>query len=70
MNQISGKVEGKLFYNFGRQARLVPKFLLVSLNPEVFRKEGWRGLVDRLVPDYELLHVGLQSVALVKGTGL
>jgi len=69
MNQIAGTVEGKLFYNFGRQARLVPKFLLVSLNPEVFRKEGWEGLVDSLVPDYELLHVGLHSVALIKATG-
>ena len=69
MNQISGTIEGKLFYNFGRQARLVPKFLLVSLNPEVFRKKGWSGLVENLVPDYELLHVGLQSVALIKAAG-
>ena len=69
MNHMAGTVEGKLFYNFGRKARLVPKFLLVSLDPEVFRKEGWKGLVKRFVPDYELLRVGLQSVALVKARG-
>ncbi len=69
MNHMAGTVEGKLFYNFGRKARLVPKFLLVSLDPEVFRKEGWKGLVKRFVPDYELLRVGLQSVALVKAQG-
>ena len=69
MNQMSGTVEGKLFYDFGRKARLVPKFLLVSLDPEVFRKHGWKGLVGRFVPDYELLHVGLQSVALAKSPG-
>ena len=69
MNQMSGTVEGKLFYDFGQKARLVPKFLLVSRGPEVFRKEGWQGLVDRFVPGYELLYVGLQSVALARKTG-
>jgi hypothetical protein len=66
MNQMSGTVEGKLFQDLGRKARLVPKFLLVSLNPETFREAGWKGLVENLVPGYELLQVGLQSIALAK----
>ena len=64
MNHMAGTVEGKLFYNFGRKAHLAPKFLLVSLAPESFRAGGWTGLVKDLLPGYELVHVGLNAIAL------
>jgi len=65
-SQMTGTVEGKLFYDLRGKARLVPKFLLVSLGSDVFRKEGWEGLVERFLPGHEVLYVGLQSVALAK----
>ena len=70
MNQMSGKVEGKVFLGFDRPVRLVPKFLLVALSPGAFREGGWKGLLQSVAPDYELLQVGLQSVALVESGDL
>ena len=49
---------------------MVPKFLLVSLGPDIFRKESWRGLVAQVFPEYDLLDVGLYSVAIAKKTTL
>jgi hypothetical protein len=69
-NQLGGKTEGKLYYQLTRPARMVPKFLLVSLAPETFRVEGWPGLVKQLCPEYELLHVGLYSIAIAQSVEL
>ena len=69
-NQLGGRTEGKLYYKLARPARMVPKFLLVSLAPEIFRSEGWHGLVEKLCPEYELLHVGLYSIAIAPTVGL
>ena len=65
-NLLGGKIDGELYYSMGRKARIVPKFLLVSLAPSVFRAEGWAGLVKELFPGHELIHVGLSSVAVGK----
>lgn len=69
-SQLGGRTEGKLYYKLARPARMVPKFLLVSLSPEIFRSEGWHGLVEKLCPEYELLHVGLYSIAIAPLVGL
>ena len=69
-NQLGGKTEGKLYYQLTRPARMVPKFLLVSLAPETFRVGGWPGLVKQLCPEYELLHVGLYSIAIAQSVEL
>ena len=65
-NLLGGQVDGSLYYSMKKPARLVPKFLLVSLSPEVFRAEGWGGVVKRFFPDHDLVHVGLNSVAVGK----
>ena len=69
-NQLGGRTEGKLYYKLARPARMVPKFLLVSQSPEIFRSEGWHGLVEKLCPEYDLLHVGLYSIAIAPLVGL
>ena len=62
-NLLGGSVEAKLFYGLERTAHLIPKFLLVSANPDAFRNGGWVGLVKEVLPEHELVHVGLNSVA-------
>ena len=65
-NLLGGQVDGSLYYSMKNPARIVPKFLLVSLSPEVFRAEGWGGVVKRFFPGHELVHVGLNSLAVGK----
>ena len=65
-NQLGGRTEGTLFLRLSKPGHMVPKFLLVSLNPEIFRSEGWSGLVANVCPEYELLEIGLYSVAISK----
>ena len=65
-NLLGGQVDGSLYYSMKKPARIVPKFLLVSLSPEVFRAEGWGGMVKRFFPGHDLVHVGLNSVAVGK----
>jgi hypothetical protein len=36
------------------------------LSPDVFRAEGWGGVVKHFFPDHDLVHVGLNSVAVGK----
>ena len=67
-SQMGGKTEGSLYYKLPRPARLVPKFLLVSINSEVFRNSGWDGLIEKLLPEYEILQVGLYTVAIAEKT--
>lgn len=68
LNLLGGQVDGALYYSMKTPVRIVPKFLLVSLSPEVFRTEGWSGLVKFLFPGHELVHVGLNSLAVGKST--
>ncbi len=68
LNLLGGQVDGALYYSMKTPVRIVPKFLLVSLAPEVFRTEGWSGLVKFLFPGHELVHVGLNSLAVGKST--
>lgn len=65
-NQLGGRTDGMLYLKLSRSARMVPKFLLVSLNPEEFRLGGWAGLVASVCPEYELIEVGLYSIAIGK----
>ena len=65
-NLLGGQVDGRLYYSMKNPVRIVPKFLLVSLSPSVFRAEGWGGLVKSFFPGHELVHVGLSSVAVGK----
>ena len=64
--QMGGTTEGFLYHKLSRPAHMVPKFLLVSLDPDTFRNESWKGLVKKICSDYEILEVGLYSVALAK----
>lgn len=64
--QLGGTTEGKLFCNLGKPAHLIPKFLLVSLDSELFREDGWQGLIKKFCPEYELSEIGLYSIALAK----
>ncbi len=61
---LDGMVDAKLYYSFEKPALLAPKFLLVSLNPVLFRERGWYGLIDELCPDFELIKVGLNQVGI------
>ena len=65
-NQLGGRTDGMLYLKLSRAAHMVPKFLLVSLNPERFRLGGWSGLVASVCPEYELIEVGLYSIAIGK----
>ena len=65
-NQLGGRTEGTMNLKLTRAGHMVPKFLLVSLNPDIFRREGWSGLVANVCPEYELLEVGLYSIAIAK----
>ena len=65
-NQLGGRTDGMLYLKLSRSARMVPKFLLVSLNPKVFRLGGWAELVTSVCPGYVLLDVGLYSIAIAK----
>jgi hypothetical protein len=65
-NLLGGQVDGSIYYLMKGPVRIVPKFLLVSLSPEVFRGEGWSGLVQRFFPGHDLIQVGLNSVAVGK----
>ena len=64
--QMGGTTEGFLYHKLSRPAHMVPKFLLVSLDPDTFRNESWKGLVKKICSDYEILEVGLYSIALAK----
>ena len=66
MNQLDGRTDGMLYLKLSRSARMVPKFLLVSLNPERFRLGGWAGLVSSVCSEYVLIEVGLYSIAIGK----
>jgi hypothetical protein len=65
-SQMGGTTEGSLFYKLPRFAHMVPKFLLVSLDSETFRDSGWNGVVEKLLPQYEILEVGLYSIAIAR----
>jgi hypothetical protein len=65
-NQLRGRTDGTIYLRLIKPAHMVPKFLLVSLNPEIFRRDGWSGLVEDVCSGYELLDVGLYSIAITK----
>jgi hypothetical protein len=65
-NQLGGRTDGRMYLRLSKAGHMVPKFLLVSLNPKTFRREGWSGLVEDVCSGYELLEVGLYSVAIAK----
>ena len=65
-NQLRGRTDGTIYLRLIKPAHMVPKFLLVSLNPGIFRRDGWSGLVEDVCSGYELLDVGLYSIAITK----
>jgi len=65
-NLLGGSVEANLYYRLEKAAILIPKFLLVSANPDAFRTGGWAGLVKDVFPKHELVHVGLRSIAVAQ----
>ena len=67
-SQMGGTTEGSLFYKLPKSAHMIPKFLLASLDSETFRDLGWEGLVQKLFPKYEILEVGLYSIAIARFT--
>jgi len=63
---LDGTVESKLFFTLSSPCRLVPKFLLVATDPDLFRSRGWSGIVDGVLPGYKLERIGLNEVAVSK----
>jgi hypothetical protein len=61
---LDGMVDAKLYYAFEKPALLAPKFLLVSLNPVLFKERGWSGLIEELCPGFELIEIGLNQVGI------
>ena len=61
---LDGMVNAKLYFNLGEDVRLAPKFLLVAMAPDLFRKNGWEGLITKIFPGHELVQVGLNQVAI------
>ena len=61
---FGGSVPGRLFCELEEERRMVPKFFLITFNPELFREGGWPALIDRMMPGYLLDRVGLNHLAL------
>ena len=61
---LDGMVDAKIYLDLGKSIRLAPKFLLVALDSNLFRDEGWEALVAKVCPGYELVEVGLNHIAI------
>ena len=61
---LDGMVNASVLSRIGGAGSFGPKFLLVALAPDLFRKEGWPGLIAKLYPGHELVKVGLNQVAI------
>ena len=64
---MGGTTEGSSIINYPDQPTWSRNSFLFLLILILFRKESWTGLVKKISPDYEILQVGLYSVALTKG---
>lgn len=65
-NYMGGSVEGSVYYRLDKAAHLVPKFLLASMDTAAFKSGGWEGVVASILPEYQVVYVGLNNIALGK----
>lgn len=61
---VGGEINGWVYQLLDEKCLIVPKLEIVAKSPESFKKGGWVGLVETVMPGHRFVDKGLNAIAI------